>query len=448
MILPFMKHLHIIISHLLLACALTACLDSANNTTTVSSDATVASMRFTANDSMPGLAAATFIIEDRIDTGLIHNVDSILFGTRIDSVIPVFTFNATPGAAIVYTPHDTTMLSVSDTIDFSKRPVYLQVVASDNMHEKWYEIQVNVHQVDPDLFAWEKLATDIYPTVGAEQKAFELKGVFYILVNDGISNRLYSSNNARTWRENSISGLPDNCQVRNILQIADKLYYAAGDQLYTSTDATTWTTASTNLNIVNLLFLFNENIWAIAYDSATQQYSLATSTDATTWQIEQALPADFPISDYAALTFTSASDRLRAMVVGGFSATGESLNTRWNVEYTEDTGYTWTDFSIEQPTFGSLTGVSLIWYNKHFYLFGGVDADNQIGEYAILESVDEGMHWNIPDSAHNCLPKTYQLRSKSSVFVGSDNAIYIVGGQSRTAIYSDVYRGKLNSIDW
>ncbi len=443
-----MKHSYIFLLTCLCGLMLTSCLDSSETTTTVSSDATVASMRFTANDSMPGLEAATFTIEDRIDTGLIHNLDSIMYGTRIDSVIPLFTFNSTPGAAIIYTPTDTTILSVSDTINFAQRPVYLQVVASDNIHDKWYEIQVSVHQVDHDLFDWKKLAADVYPTDGAEHKAFELNDIYYIFVNNGLSNELYRSANARTWRQGTIVGLPDNCQVRNILQVGNTLYYAAGDAIYTSTTATEWSKLTPDANIANLLFFFNEQIWGIAYDAATGQYHFATSTDAVAWTVQEAIPANFPISDYAALTFQSVSRRPRAMVVGGFSATGESLNTRWNVEYLENRGYTWTNFSIEQPTFRSLTGVSVIWYNERFYLFGGVDADNQVGDYAILESVDEGMNWSIPDSTHNCLPTTYQLRSKSSVFVGSDNAIYIVGGQSRTQIYSDVYRGKLNSIDW
>ncbi len=443
-----MRHIYISLLACVCACLLTACLETDETTVAVSSDATVASMRFTANDTMPGLAAATFIVADRIDTGLIYNIDSIMYGTKVDKVIPIFTFNATPGAAIIYTPNDTTILSIGDTINFAQRPVYLQVVASDNMHEKWYEIQVDVHQVDPDLFDWKQLTTQAYPAAGAEQKAFELDGAFYIIVNNGLSNSLYRSTNATIWNKVALSGLPDNCQVRNILQIDNTLYYAAGDAIYTSTNASDWTQLTSDANIANLLFFFNEQIWGIAYDAATEQYHFATSTDAKTWTVLEAIPANFPISDYAALTFQSASRRPRAMVVGGFSAAGESLNTRWNIEYLENRGYAWTNFSIEQPTFRSLTGVSIVWYNERFYLFGGADANNQVGDYAILESVDEGMHWSIPDSTHNRLPDTYLLRSKSSVFVGSDNAIYIVGGQSRTAIFSDVYRGKLNSIDW
>ncbi len=436
---------------LTIALTFQACLDSEDTTTTVSSDATVASLYFSENDTMPGLAAAEFIIEEGLDTGKIYNVDSILFGTRVDSVMPVFTFNATPAAAIIYTLEDTIFLSSYDTIDFSHNPTLLQVVASDNQHEKWYKIYVNVHQVDPDLFVWERLSSAAFPTAGAEQKAFALGDYLYILVNNGIKNTLYRSSTGRVWNELSVQGLPNNCQVRNVANMNGTLYYAAGDKVYTSTDAQNWTITNliaTDYQLVNMLFTFNDSVWAIAQNTNTQAYHLATAANPTQWTLHEALPNDFPISDFAALAFYSISNRPRAMVVGGFSANGESLNTRWNVEYTPDRGYTWTNFSIEQPSFNSLTGVSIVWYNNRFYLFGGVDADNQIGEYAILESVDEGMHWSVPDSAHNSLPVFYTPRTKSSVFVGKDNAIYIVGGQSRTTIFADVYRGKLNSIDW
>ncbi len=444
-----MKKIHIFLA--VLSICIAACTETDTSVTEVSSDATVASLYFTENDTMPGLAAATFIVEDGLDTGRIYNVDSIMYGTRVDSVIPVFTFNATPGAAIIYTQTDTIILSVSDTIDFSHNPTRLQVVASDNQTEKWYNIFVNVHSVDPDLFVWKQLSNNIYPTAGAEQNAFQLGGVFYIFVNNGLATSLYASQDGRAWRLVTLAGLPAACQVRNIIETDGTLYYADGTQLYTSTNAQDWTVLTHNLadvELVNLLFSFNDSIWAIAQNTATQAYHLATTHDGTQWNLHEVLPADFPISDYAALTFQSVSRRLRAMVVGGFSATGESLNTRWNLEYTAEKGYTWTNFSIEQPNFQSLTGVEVVWYNERFYMFGGVDADNTIGEYAMLESVDEGMNWSVPDSAHNTLPATYSLRTKSSVFVGDDNAIYIVGGQSRTQVFADIYRGKLNSIDW
>ncbi len=434
---------------LLLTIGFVSCLEQTTTPTEVSSDATVKSMRFSAVDTLPGLAAATFLIEEGVDTGKIYNVDSILYGTRVDSVIPIFTFNATPSSAILYTHNDTISLSVSDTVDFSHNPTRLQVIASDNETEKWYHIYVNVHQVDPDLFVWERMANGVYPTTGAEHKVLRLGDQLCLFVNNGLTNSVYTSARGTIWTRSDVTGLPTMCQVRNMIVADETLYYVADKTVYTSTNASAWQAtehAAASFQFVNLLFEYNDSIWAIVEQG--ENYHLATSKQGAEWRVHEPLPANFPISDYAALTFESISGRPRAMVMGGFAANGESLNTRWNVELTHDRGYVWTNFSIEQPNFESLTGVDVVSYDNRLYLFGGVDANNQIGEYAILESIDEGLNWFVPDSAHNYLPDTYTLRTKPSVAVGSDNALYIVGGQSRTQIFSDVFRGKLNSIDW
>ena len=47
----------------------------------------------------------------------------------------------------------------------------------------------------------------------------------------------------------------------------------------------------------------------------------------------------------------------------------------------------------------------------------------------------------------NRLPEVYQARQKQSAIVRG-NDIYLFGGQDQTSSYSDVYRGRLNSIDW
>ena len=68
-------------------------------TTTPSSVAQLSAFSFAAVDSMPGLEAAVFKVEERHDTGLVWNKDSMLYGTKLDCVVPRFTFAATPGAA-------------------------------------------------------------------------------------------------------------------------------------------------------------------------------------------------------------------------------------------------------------------------------------------------------------------------------------------------------------
>jgi hypothetical protein len=80
-------------------------------------------------------------------------------------------------------------------------------------------------------------------------------------------------------------------------------------------------------------------------------------------------------------------------------------------------------------------------------LFGGVDADQTYFGRDILISEDEGLNWLAADTAKNQLPEVYQARQKQTAIV-RDNDIYLFGGQDAHTTYSDVYKGRLNSIDW
>ena len=124
---------------------------------------------------------------------------------------------------------------------------------------------------------------------------------------------------------------------------------------------------------------------------------------------------------------------------------------RWNIEYSShpqpEGTYRMEEFSIDRPQFTSLTGVSVIWYDEQLQLFGGVDADMRYFGRDILLSEDEGLTWTPADTANNQLPEVYQARQKQNAIV-RDNCIYLFGGQDQNTTYSDVYKGKLNSIDW
>lgn len=72
------------------------------------STATISSFKFASNDSFPGLAEATFVVDNLPDTGRIYLKDSIRYGTPLDSVVPVITFTNTVSGAVYYFP-DTTI---------------------------------------------------------------------------------------------------------------------------------------------------------------------------------------------------------------------------------------------------------------------------------------------------------------------------------------------------
>ena len=428
---------------------LSACNNRNSATTEPSDDPTLSSLTFQAQDSFPGLAKAVFVIEDRLDTGLIYNDDSLIYGTRVDSVVPRFIFNHTPASAILMTPFDTTPITGYDTANFSMNPSYLYVLSESEKVTKWYKILVTVHQSDPDLFVWNRLTEEIYPPIAAEQKALWHKGAISLFVNDGIELRLYQSADGAQWSQQSISGLPADCHVKSIIKGDDRLYYASGKKVYFSDDGKSWSSdelETDDYEFVNMMLFFNDSVWAIVSKADTLQ--LAVSKNGNDFYVREDLPDNFPVSDFAAVDFVSKTYRNHSMLVGGYNKSGDALNSRWAVEFSPGRGYRWTNLTIEQPSFSQLTGASVIWYNKRLYMFGGATDSYNIGEYDMLESLDEGMTWNVPDSSHNCLPDTYRSRIGQSVVLDDKGYIYIIGGRSRTEIFTDVYRGKLNSIDW
>ena len=81
-------------------------------------------------------------------------------------------------------------------------------------------------------------------------------------------------------------------------------------------------------------------------------------------------------------------------------------------------------------------------------MFGGINND-LTWRSDILYSDDEGMNWYQPDTTKNVLPAAYDRnRHSQTVLVDTAANIYIIGGQSNTKSFSDVYRGYLNSAKW
>lgn len=429
----------------LIIISLPACLNGNDDDDEVSDDPTLASLSFGENDSIPNLEDAVFTIDD--DNRLVYNEDSLPFQTRIDSVFPTFTFNNPSAGAILYCGDDTIVLTGSDTVDFSKQPIRLLNYAENGIDTIWYTIHVNVHQVDPELYVWNKLNEEIYTHEGSNQKAIWFNEKIYLFVSSGLNNYLYTSSNGDIWtKESTPSGLPEYNDFHYMVEYNGTLYLVQGINLYTSTNGVQWTAhdmSGSDFSFINLLFAFNEQLWGIVQSNTDNTYHFAYTANGTAWTIGTELPENFPINDFAAISFLSRTNRPKALVMGGYSAENGTLNTRWT---TEDGAY-WINFSIEQPSFGSLAGAAIVSYNDKLLIFGGVDSNNHLIESHLLETLDEGLNWLVPDTASNVMPVDYALRTRQSAIVNeSDHRIYIVGGQTRTEVFKDIWTGKVNKL--
>ena len=441
----------------ILACSLVACKQSEVSET--SSENRVHTFTFYEDTLNPGLTKATYKIEDRTypDTGLIYSKDSLRYKTRLDSVVPYITYKATPGSATFYLPNDTIVSTGNDTIDLTQKPVYLHVFASDMKTERWYKIDINVHKINPDLYVWENLVDNIFPQQNCETKAFYIKDQFVLFVNNGLSTQIYTSKDTTNWAQSNttLTGLPTPCHVRDIVLHDNQLYYIDKDKLYASANIYNWEEtdySGSTFEPINMLLSYNNLAWCIVQDTTTKQLALATiQNNQITPQknIEDHedgyIPNTFPISDFAATSFTCSSERPRAIVVGGRNINGDPVNSRWSFEYDPNVKkYSLKDFTISQPSFKTLTGASIIQYDGKLMMFGGID-NNLEWNSTMLYSKDEGMNWQIPDTTFNQLPTQYGNRHNQTALV-LDNSIYLIGGQSHNTSFSDVYRGRLNSL--
>ena len=119
------------------------------------------------------------MVEDRIDTGLIRCKDSLRYGTSLERVIPKFVFNGGyPAAAYLYMDTTVITLTGNDTINFEAANILLRIYSQDQTAQKWYRIQLYVHQVDPNQFTWHEVDASSCPAAPTLPTLDSLKSLF------------------------------------------------------------------------------------------------------------------------------------------------------------------------------------------------------------------------------------------------------------------------------
>jgi hypothetical protein len=422
------------------------------------------SLKFGRNDSVPALQYASFklVYDSLLNDSVIVNLDSLPYQTSLDTVYPTFTFVSTSGMQLLLRDTlgigiDTITLDGTDTIDFN-RVLSVRNIAQDELTERVYPIKVNVHQVEPQLFHWRRLANDIYSHPGSTQKAIQYKGKYLFYVNSGLNNYLYSSADAANWSLVSVSGLPANAELRGMTIFNNKLFMVHEDgKIYSSDDGLAWTNQLPDApghSILNLLFELDSKLWSVMRNNADQAIHFAQSSNGVNWSVKEQVPAGFPVGDYAAFSFKSRTKKPKAIILGGYDQSGNLLNKIWSVENNVYNVYKWVDFSLENTTLGSLAGASLIAYDDKLLLFGGMDREDNIVRNPYMESIDEGLTWRDVDSTYNVITDSalvvdYQPRSyQSVVYDDVDKRLYLFGGRTKTKIFSDVWTGKINRLSF
>ena len=448
---------------------LSSCLDTTNTATTTSSDPSFVSLKLAGNDSVKN---AVFTLDATGKT--IINIDSLPFRTRIDSVNPTFSFKSTIAAFLHLTldqgfkftkgKKDSVAVTGKDTVDFRQPLLKISNFASDGKSYIKYNIQVNVHTVQPELYVWSKMKDNISSVIASSQKAILLNDKIYYYLNDGSSVSLFSSADGYSSSV-ATTGLPVATPLNDMILFNGNLFVSRdGLNIYSSTNGTNWTKKTVSeFTFSSLLCVWNGKLWAVVQSVTDATYHFATSPDGTVWTMIGKIPDNFPVTDFSAITITTVTNLQKVLVLGGYSPTGSLLKNYWSSE----DGVYWYDFSDSKTNarwtaknnLDSLAvGACVISYDKKLLLFGKYKTLNQT---FYRESTDEGLSWQVPDLTYNQIRQSiiirnfnntkdsttynyYQPHTYQSVVVDNNNRIFIIGGKTISANSTDIWTGKLN----
>lgn len=449
-----LKHTFLILAAGILL--LTGCNSNSNSTiANPSHDASILYARIQSNTDSPNASKAVFTIDN--NDSLIYNVDSLPYGTKIDSLYIGFRFASSYGFIMNDTITQSNYLTSATTTqayDFTN-PVTIQNLATDGKTTMKYTIKLNVHKVETYLHVWEKLNGKIANTSGENQKAILLKNKFLFYFGNGLSNTLYTSNNAAQWTlESGLTGLPFNAILRNMLVYKETAYLLHnGNEMYKSEDGISWTKSTilgdANYNYIALLFTLKNRLWAVAQNKSDNSVRIAVSENGINWMFvgNKTFNNTFPVADFTATTFRPPySVREKAIVVGGFAPSGARLNSIWSAEdkIITDT-LNWLDLQYDKSNLTATTKSAVEYYGSKLLLIGGETNSFLQDTTQMRQSINEGMNWVIPDTTINRLPLDFSARTNASIIKKSDdNTLYIIGGKSATSGLSDVWKIKVN----
>lgn len=440
---------------LFISLIITGCLsNTGSQLANPSDDASILQAYIKSTTYSPNASLAVFTIDNVNDS--IYNVDSLPYGTKVDSLFVGFQFASSLGFIMNDTVSESNFYNTAETskaVDFTKR-VKVKNLATDEKSTKEYEMELRVHKVETYLHVWSELNANVTAQATDNQKAVQLNDKFFYYFGHAASNSLYTSTDAKTWKaETALIGLPLNAKLRDMVVFNNAIYLLHnGLDIYKTTDGINWAhhtmVADPAYNYTSLLFAFKNKIWAVAKEKTSNNVRIANSADGVNWAFtgNKIFNDNFPVTDFASTTFRPKLGREKVVVIGGFSPSGKRLNTLWSAENVTITDtLNWLNLQNAKSNIVAVSDAAVEYYGSKLMLFSGATNTLAVDTTQLRQSMNEGMNWILPDSATNILPDNFKHRTHASVIKDSkDNSLYVIGGKSSTAPMADVWKIKVN----
>ena len=424
--------------------------------------ANVTAFSFASHTAAPGIESYTFNI-DQVGSR-IYNLDSLPYGTDIDTLYPSITLQSSNGSLYL----NDSLWEEKDSIDFSK-PVYLRNTSADGKHTRTYVIDVRVHQVDPDSMQ-NQVWTESFPQIAPRNKTFPhgVNGFRSYWMDPVTGLKAVDLVDETTHTVRSVSGLPSLVKLESLVQHRDRWYVLSADgQAFVSSDGLIWTALFAGNTIpgtsLQLTALFGsldrkskvetEPDYLIGMATDLNGHFVPVKTaDAARWLAGDSLTEDFPAMDYADV-FGKTETNVPFFTIGGGRCPDGSQNTRiWS---TQD-GLNWVviNKSLGQKLqLPSLNGASFFYYDNQLVGLGGRLEDGTFNSILYV-SKDHGRAWREAPEQWIITPllsglaegQVYVERKESSEEGVYDEFIWYFGGQNEFGLHTTVWKFCLNKM--
>lgn len=204
---------------------------------------------------------------------LIYNVDSLPCGVRDTAILATISSkNSSPILLMDINKTDSVAgyYSSSDSINFSK-PRRIRVYSSDYSAYAEYTVTVNVHKELPYEFKWHELAQNNSQLAAfSDLKAVACGDDIYVFGKTAEGTKVLKSaiNDGSAWSPIMMNVSLSSDAYQSAVALDDKLYIADGGTVYASADAATWTVASENADIRQLIGASSKYLYAYTYTAA------------------------------------------------------------------------------------------------------------------------------------------------------------------------------------
>lgn len=447
-----LKVLNIIACLFVAACVITSCLDSDDMVYETNYKSSITAFSFDSIVTYYPSVTATgkdttlskyvvgkeypFII-DQVNLK-IYNADSLPKGTDVSKVVVNI---ASEGYYIFVEAGDNDSIwSNTDSLDFTN-PIKFKVLSEMNTFGHIYEARINVHQQDPDIMNWTKLAS--LGTNIKAPKAVYANGNIFVFSEGETQVVVTSTTNGKEWTSLQTIDLPVKADYTTAIEWNGKIYMLANNVLYASENGFNWAKVETEQTFNGLIASCKNKMIGI---DTNNHY--VESSDATNWEQYQTMPTVFPQAPFTYTTYalTTNASMERIVLMGNNPVEEDTTNIVWSQI---DNEHEWAAMTYENnkelcPKFENPT---IIHYNNKLYAFGGPAQDGkEIPAFnQFYSSKDNGISWE-PVTENLLFPEEFatlyeQAEGNYSCIVDNNNFVWIIWSNT-----GEVWRGRINKL--